>query len=81
MVTVGQIQLGKNGVTENFILTLGNHFKKHNIIKVSVLKGAGHERDKVKEYAEKILEGLGAKFTTKIIGFTIIVKKWRRDQR
>jgi len=81
MTLIGQVQLGKQGITENFILTLGNHFKKNNIVKVSVLKGAGHERDKIKGYAEKILEGLGSKFSTKIIGFTIIVKKWRRDQR
>lgn len=81
MATIGQVQLGKQGITENFIFTLQNHFKKHNVIKVSVLKGAGHEKDKIKEYANELLEMLGKKYTAKVIGFTIILKKWRKEQR
>ncbi len=78
MIKLGEIQLGKNGITNNFIYTLKNHFKKHENVKISVLKSAGHNKEKVKKYSEEILEKLGGKYTAKIIGFTIVVKKWRK---
>jgi len=76
-----QIQLGKQGINENFILTLKSHFKKHENVRVSVLKSAGHDKNKVKSYAEEILDKLGRNYTSKIIGFTIILKKWRKPVR
>ena len=75
------VQLGKQGITDNFISTLESHFKNHNNVKICVLKGAGHERGKVKKYSEKILEKLGNKYTARIIGFTINVKKWRKAMK
>ena len=57
-MTQGQVQLGKNGLTENFIGTLKNHFNKHKNVRIIVLKSAGRERGKVKEYSKEILEKL-----------------------
>ena len=81
MQTQANVQLGKNGVTDNFIGTLKNHFKKYGNVKVSVLKGAGHEKAKVKSYSDQILNGLGNHYTSRIVGFTIFVKKWRKPVR
>jgi RNA-binding protein YhbY len=78
---VGQVQLGKLGLTDNFIVTLGNHFKKYKTIKISVLKSAGHDKEKVKEYSEELLKKLGKNYTSRVIGFTIVLKKWRREMR
>ena len=75
------IQLGKNGITENFIETLKDHFKNHENVKISVLKSAGHEKNKVQGYSEKILERLGKNYTARVLGFTISLKKWRRKVR
>ena len=72
------IQLGKNGISENFIETLKEHFKNHQNVKICVLKSAGHAREKVKKYSEEILENLGKNYTARVIGFTINIKKWRR---
>jgi RNA-binding protein YhbY len=75
------IQLGKNGVTENFIETLKTQFKRKDQIRISVLKSAGREREKVKEISDDILRELndkGIHYTSRIIGFTIVVKKWRK---
>ncbi len=80
MAPIGYLQLGKSGLTENFIQTLKTRFDKHRTIKVSVLKSAGREKKQVKEYSEKMLNELGDKFTSKIIGFTIILKKWRKNR-
>jgi len=80
-MTQGQVQLGKNGITKNFIETLKNHFKKHNDVKISVLKSAEHKKEKMRVYSEEILEKLGKNYTAKIIGFTIFLKKWRKPVR
>jgi len=81
MAIMGKLQLGKQGITNNFISGLKNCFSTHEIIKISVLKSAGHEREKIKEYAEKILGSLGRNYTARVIGFIIIIKKWRKNKR
>jgi RNA-binding protein YhbY len=78
---VGQAQIGKNGVTSNFVETLKNYFKTNDIVKISVLKSAGHDKAKAKEYSDQLLEQLGVRYTSKLIGFTIVLRKWRRDMR
>ncbi len=81
MATIVNVQIGKNGITENFLETLKNYFKNHQNVKISVLKSATRNREELKKISEKILEGMGKNFTTRIIGFTIVVKKWRKDVR
>ena len=78
MPTLAKIQLGKNGLTENFIQTLKSHFENHKDVKVSVLKSA--ERTEIKNYAKEILEKLGPNYTARTLGFTINVKKWRKPR-
>lgn len=81
MPTIGQIQLGKNGITDNFIETLKNQFKNHENVKISVLKNASRDKKRIKEFSEEILEKLEKRYTTRVIGFTIVVKKWRKKIR
>jgi RNA-binding protein YhbY len=74
-------QLGKQGISTNFIKTLKIAFTTHKNVRVCVLKSGGREKQKIKEYREKILEDLGKNFTARIVGFTIFVKKWRKPMR
>ena len=78
MPKIGNIQLGKEGVTENFVYGLKNYFKKHENIKISVLKSATRNKTEIKKFSDKILKELGKKYTSRIIGFTIVMKKWRK---
>ena len=78
MPVIGQIQLGKQGLTDNFIETLKTYFKKHKNVKVSVLKNSG--REKIKEYSMEILEKLGKNYSARIIGFTINLRRWRNKK-
>jgi RNA-binding protein YhbY len=80
-MTLSKIQIGKKGVTENFVSTLKTYFKNNNVVKISVLKSARESREKTKEYADELLEKLGVNFTSRVIGHTIALKKWRRAQR
>ncbi len=79
MPPLAKIQLGKNGLTENFIQTLKSHFEKHTTVKVSVLKSA--ERKMIQDYRTKMLKELGPNYTAKIIGFIITLKRWRKPQK
>ena len=80
-MTYAEMQLGKNGITENFIQNLKNCFQNYENVRVSVLKSAGHDKAKIKGYYEEILEKLGKNYTAKIIGFKIIIKKWRKARK
>jgi RNA-binding protein YhbY len=78
---IRQMQLGKNGLTEGFICNLKHHFDNCKNIKISVLRSCCRDREELKKISEEILEKMGKTYTTKIIGYTIIVKKWRREMR
>ena len=71
-------QIGKNGLTSGLIETLKNSFKSRENVKIHVLKSGGHEREKIKEMSENMIAELGNKFTYRIVGFTIFLKKWRK---
>lgn len=75
-----EMQLGKNGLTANFIEDLKKRFKNYENVRISVLKSARAEREKMNEYSEKILAELGNNYTARIIGFKIILKKWRKSR-
>lgn len=81
MEPISRIQLGKQGITENFISTLKSHFAKHSNVRVHVLKSARQNKEQVKNYSEEILDKLGKNYTARVIGFTIVVKKWRKNKR
>lgn len=76
-----QINIGKNGFNEGIIKVLGNAFKTRESVRVSVLKAAGHTRENVKEIAEKIVNNLGRNYDYTIIGFVIIIRKYRKPRR
>jgi RNA-binding protein YhbY len=77
-----KFQIGKQGLTENFIKTLENCFKNNVSAKIYVLKSARPEgragKAQVEEYSNKILEKFGKNYTSKVIGFTINIRKWRK---
>ena len=81
-MTTANIQLGKNGISDNFITSLENQFKSKGSVRISVLKSARSEgkegKNEVKKYSEEILDKLGKQYTAKIIGFVIVLKKWRK---
>jgi RNA-binding protein YhbY len=81
MEKVISIQLGKKGITESFIESLKNHFKTYKNVRISVLKSASREKSKIKEYANEIIKELGNNYTARVIGFTIVLKKWRKPKR
>lgn len=75
-----EIQLGKKGLTKEFIEDIVRRLDKHRnvILKIHVLKSARQSKDDVKKYAEEIIKRLGSQYTVKTIGFMILLRKWRK---
>ncbi len=80
--TLVTFNLGKQGLTEGFIDALEKTFKKHNLVKVTILRSATRDKAQVREMAQEICFELKKRyqkdFTAKIIGFTFYIKKWRK---
>lgn len=80
-----RFQIGKQGLTENFIKNLENCFKNNKSAKIYVLKSARAEgnggKQQVEKYAKEILEKLGKNYVAKVIGFTIALKKLGKSAR
>lgn len=81
MPRVGHIQLGKQGVTKNFIQTLKDHFNNHENVRVSVLRSCCRDKEELKKITLSILEKLGNRYTANIIGYVLVVKRWRKPVR
>jgi len=78
---ISKMQIGKNGITAGSLEWLKNTFSTHMIVKISVLKSAGHTQESVKKIADEIVEKLGKNYAYKIVGFTITVMKFRKAVR
>jgi len=73
-----KLQIGKNGLTNEFIEKLRKVFLKNDHVRISLLKSSGRDRQKTREWAEKIVSSLGTNYKYNIIGFTIALRKLRK---
>jgi len=70
-----KFQIGKQGLTQGVIEALNLAMKTHHQLRISVLKSAERDREKIKILAEQIQSKIKQKTTIKIIGFTLILNK------
>lgn len=78
---MSEIQIGKNGLTEGIVERLKNDFKTHEIVRIHVVNKEFKNRERVNKISAEILDKLGSKFTCRIIGFTLVIRKWRKSMR
>jgi len=69
------ISVGKMGVSDNTILSVGNGFNTKELLKVKIQDGCEETKEKV---AEKISEGVNA-VLVQVIGNTLLF--YKRDRR
>lgn len=72
---MSKFQIGKNGLTAGVVQSLQLAFKKSKTVRISLLKNAINEREKIKQIAEEITNKLEGNYSFKIIGFTIVMRK------
>ena len=73
MNSISKFQIGHQGLTPGIINALNTHLKNHYQIRISVLKSANRDKEKVKKMAESIISKVNYKCDYKLIGFTIIL--------
>jgi len=78
MANMIKMHLGKKGLTPEFIEDIKVRFKQAESVRIGLLKSSTRDREEIKQWADKIKSELGEKYTYKIIGFTIVVRKWRK---
>lgn len=75
-----KLQLGKKGLTDEFILNLKKIFEEAESIRISLLKTATRDKNEMESWARKMTSELGNKFTYNLVGYTIILRKWRKSR-
>lgn len=73
-----KLQMGKNGLTQDFIENLKNIFINAESVRVGILKSSTRDKEQAKNWAEEIISKLGKNYTYKVIGYTIVLRKWRK---
>lgn len=76
-----QLQIGKNGLTDGVIETIKRLFENELIIKVSILKSACRDKKQAQEISDKILASLGKNYVSRLVGYVITIKKFRKEMR
>jgi len=77
-MSTSYMQLGKNGLSAEFLDTLRKNFKRHETVKISLLKNYSRDKDKIKEDADNLCAQLGCKY--KLLGYTLIIKRQKQKQ-
>ena len=75
MIIESKFQIGKNGMTSGIIESLNLSFKTHNQVRISVLKSATRDKEKMELIAKEISEKVKYQTNYRIIGFTIILRR------
>lgn len=75
---VKKIQLGKKGITPEFIDQIKTIFQKQKILRINLLKSACRDKEQKIEIAEEIVKNLGSNYKYKIIGYVIVILKFRK---
>lgn len=73
-----QLQIGKNGLTQEFLSNLKARFVTAESARVSVLKSATRDKEKLKAWVAEMILFLGKNYRATIIGYTVVLRKLRR---
>jgi RNA-binding protein YhbY len=80
MVNMIKLNLGKKGLTPEFIENLKKLFVNVEHVRIAMLKSSTRDKSEAKKWAEEIVNSLGKNFGYKIIGYTLVIRKWRKTK-
>jgi len=81
MIFESKFQIGKNGLTEGAISSLNQDLRTHNQVRITVLKSAERDKEKIKLIAENITQKVDYYCNYKILGFTIILRRQSNKEK
>lgn len=78
---IKKLQIGKNGLSPEFIDQVKGVFINERMVKIVILKSACRDKAEAKKIAEDLLDVLGKKYDYKLVGYVLTVSKFRKEQR
>ena len=81
MITLVNFQMGKAGLTPEFLEALKTAFKTHKVAKIALLKTSTRDKAEMKKMGEEICSKLSDKefkYEYRTIGFTMTVRKFKK---
>jgi RNA-binding protein YhbY len=75
---VKKLQMGKNGLSPEFLEQVRKMFESTKTIRVSLLKTATRDRAHAKEIADNLISSLGTNFRYTMVGYTLIVRRSKK---
>jgi RNA-binding protein YhbY len=81
MRQIKRLQIGKKGLTGEFITQIKKIFEEENLLKVAILKSACRDKAQAKEIAENLVDALGKNYKYRLVGYVITINKFRKDVR
>ena len=81
MKQIKRLQIGKNGLSKEFIEQVKSIFEKEEVLKISILKSACRDKKEAEIIAKNLVESLGIKYGYTLIGYVLTVRRYRKDVR
>jgi|APSaa5957512622_1039677.scaffolds.fasta_scaffold43322_4 RNA-binding protein YhbY len=81
MKPIKKFQIGKKGLTTEFVEQMQKTFEKSEMVKIDLLQSSTRDKAEADKLGEDLINKLGNKFTFKRIGYTLVVRRWRKAQR
>ena len=78
---IKKLQIGKKGLTPEFVEQLKKIFDNEQSLKIAILKSACRDKKDAKKMAEDLLDMLGRNYTYRLVGYILTVRKWRKPMR
>ena len=81
MKQIKKLQMGKNGLSPEFIDQVKSIFEKETLVKIAILKSACRDKKDAEKIGKDLVNELGKKYDYKLVGYVLTVIKYRKEQR
>ena len=83
MKHIKRFQIGKKGLTKEFIEQLKKTFENKDTerVKIDILKSACRNKKEAREIGNRILEEMGRKYQYKLVGYVLTLMRFRKQVR
>jgi RNA-binding protein YhbY len=78
---IKRLQIGKNGLSLEFIEQVKRIFENERVVKITILKSACRNKKDAEKIGDDLVEALGEKYDYKLVGYVLTVVKYRKVQR
>ncbi|MFA4960585.1 MAG: YhbY family RNA-binding protein [Candidatus Pacearchaeota archaeon] len=81
MKPIKRLQLGKNGLSHEFIGQVRKVFEDEQILKISILKSACRNKKDAEKIGEDLVDALGKNYIYRLVGYVLTINKFKRAIR